>query len=129
MSLPNFNCAIELKSEKKVIGAISLKSGIFGTFKLPNHGELGYVVNQKYWGQGIAPEASRAVLKYAFETIGCNIVDVKHNAYNIKSKRVIEKLGFKFVRQQKERIINSKGQDMTGIVHEMDRELYKELYK
>ena len=56
--------------------------------------ELGYWIGKPYWGQGLIPEASRALLQYAFESLGMRAVWCGYYEGNQKSKRVQEKLGF-----------------------------------
>ena len=58
--------------------------------------ELGYWVARPYWGQGLAPEAGRAMLRRAFEDLGCTVVHCSHADFNSQSRRVIEKLGFTY---------------------------------
>lgn len=58
--------------------------------------ELGYWVARPYWGQGLAPEAGRAMLCRAFEDLGCAVVHCSHGDFNHQSRRVIEKLGFAY---------------------------------
>ncbi|HHW24439.1 MAG TPA: GNAT family N-acetyltransferase [Clostridiales bacterium] len=59
--------------------------------------EIGYVLARDKWGQGLMPEAVRRVLEYLFLTLGADIVTVGHFADNHRSRRVIEKTGFKRV--------------------------------
>jgi ribosomal-protein-alanine N-acetyltransferase len=56
--------------------------------------ELGFHLRPKNWGQGLAPEAARGVIAYAFETIGAKGLSAGHHPQNLVSKKVIEKLGF-----------------------------------
>jgi len=56
--------------------------------------ELGFHLRPKYWGQGLAAEAGRAAIAYAFETIGAKGLSAGHHPGNVNSKKVIEKLGF-----------------------------------
>ena len=58
--------------------------------------ELGYWVARPYWGQGLAPEAGRAMIHRAFENLGCTVVHCSHADFNSQSRRVIEKLGFTY---------------------------------
>jgi RimJ/RimL family protein N-acetyltransferase len=57
--------------------------------------ELCYELTQKMWGGGIATEASRACLRYAFEEVGMERVIAGADVPNTTSLRVIEKLGMK----------------------------------
>lgn len=86
--------AIVNKENDKVIGSIgihhdSLRKGV-------NSKSLGYVLSQDYWGMGIMTEAVRATIKYLFEDMKLDIVSCCHYPTNIRSKRVIEKAGFKY---------------------------------
>lgn len=55
---------------------------------------LGYCFTENTWGQGIATEASQALLMWAFETLPLNRVQAETDTRNIASARVLEKLGF-----------------------------------
>jgi [ribosomal protein S5]-alanine N-acetyltransferase len=56
--------------------------------------ELGFHLRPKYWGHGLAVEAARAAIAYAFDTIGAKGLSAGHHPGNLNSKKVIEKLGF-----------------------------------
>lgn len=58
--------------------------------------EIGYVLNPKYWGNGYVPEAVMALIKYGFEKMNLDLIWCGHYDFNIKSKRVNEKCGFKY---------------------------------
>lgn len=57
---------------------------------------LGYWIHPDYWGNGYATEAAKAVLDFGLEELGINTVQTGHATWNNASKRVIEKLGFKY---------------------------------
>lgn len=56
--------------------------------------ELGYWIGKPYWGQGLIPEASRALMRYAFEELGMRAVWCGYYDGNEKSRKVQTKLGF-----------------------------------
>ena len=58
--------------------------------------ELGYWIGEEYWGQGLVVEACKAVLKHAFEDLNINKIHASFKYENHQSKRVLEKLGFKY---------------------------------
>ena len=60
--------------------------------------ELGYWLGVPYWGRGIVPEAARELLRHAFADLGLERVWCGHFIGNEKSRRVQEKLGFRYVR-------------------------------
>lgn len=89
--------AICLKKEKKVIGAIELKlNGHTDMTKKDDECELGYWLGKPFWGHGFMPEAASEMLRHAFEDIGMNKVWCGYYEGNTKSKRVLEKIGFKY---------------------------------
>jgi [ribosomal protein S5]-alanine N-acetyltransferase len=55
--------------------------------------EVGWHVKREMWGQGFAPEAARAVLQHAFETLRVPYVISLIRPENVNSLRVAEKLG------------------------------------
>lgn len=58
--------------------------------------EIGYWIGKPYWGQGLIPEAVKALLARCFNELKLNAVWCGYYDGNIKSKRVIEKCGFTF---------------------------------
>ena len=59
--------------------------------------ELGYHLRRAFWGKGLAVEASRAVIAYAFDTLGCAALFAGHHPDNAVSKKVLLKLGFRYL--------------------------------
>lgn len=57
--------------------------------------ELGHELAPELWGRGLATEAVRACLRYAFEEVDMRRVIAGADAPNAASLRVIEKLGMK----------------------------------
>lgn len=55
--------------------------------------EIGYCIFPEYRGQGYCVEATKLVLKYAFEDWNAHKVVAMCNEYNIASYKVMEKLG------------------------------------
>jgi ribosomal-protein-alanine N-acetyltransferase len=58
--------------------------------------ELGFHLRPKYWGQGMAGEAARAVIDFAFFTRGAKALSAGHHPGNVNSKKTLEKLGFQY---------------------------------
>ena len=75
-----------------------------GWFELePNHpnpgdAEIGYRMRPDYWGQGLASEGARELLRYAFETLSVARVAAITMAVNTPSRRVMERIGLTHVR-------------------------------
>ena len=62
--------------------------------------EVGFHLRPKYWGRGLAIEAARAVIEYAFETIGAKGLSAGHHPGNANSKKLLEKLGFQYTHDE-----------------------------
>lgn len=60
--------------------------------------EIGYVLSKDYWGRGLMPEAVKAVIRWLFEDVKLDFIMVGHFARNDRSRRVIEKCGFEYVK-------------------------------
>lgn len=79
------------KSDGRLIGTCG-----FTSFDLVNNSaEVGYVLNYAYWGQGLAAEATRAVITFAFEILQVNRVEANFMPENSGSRRVLEKCGMR----------------------------------
>ena len=60
-------------------------------------GELGYFLHRDYWGKGVMTEAVRLFCEEVFETTDVCEIHALVLAHNMRSRRVLEKCGFKFV--------------------------------
>ena len=58
--------------------------------------ELGYWIGVPYWGMGLATEAGAEMLRHAFEDLGLERVWCGYYDGNERSRRVQEKLGFRY---------------------------------
>ena len=99
-----FNWAIELKGVG-VIGSI----GVVDYQPETEAAELGYCMSRTYWGQGIMPEALKAVLDYLFDQAHFRRVMAKHDIANPKSGRVMQKAGMKYEGTLRQAGYNNRG--------------------
>jgi RimJ/RimL family protein N-acetyltransferase len=60
--------------------------------------ELGYAFRPQYWGRGLATEATGALLRIAFETLGEPEAVAITGPQNAASRRVMEKNGLTYRR-------------------------------
>ena len=96
--------AIILKENQKAIGSIGVKECRQDLDKnLENllGRELGYVLSKDYWNKGIMTEAVSKVIEYCFKILKLNYLIATCFNYNIASKRVLEKLNFKYYKDIK----------------------------
>lgn len=81
--------SIVLKDTNETIGNISVNTVV----KKHNYCNVGYTVRYKYWGNGYASEALKAVSDYLLDS-GYYLVECSCNELNKQSSRVMEKAGF-----------------------------------
>jgi putative acetyltransferase len=86
--------AIVHKETGKVIGSLGMHSD--EKRRGVNARMIGYVLSKDYWGQGLMTEAVKEALDYLFNDVRVDVVSIYHYPFNMRSKRVIEKCGFKF---------------------------------
>ena len=84
-----YNWCITLREAGEPIGNISVVRN--DTRNETAH--TGYCISRKYWGQGITPEAFKAVIHYLFEECGFYRIETTHAGLNPNSGRVMQKCG------------------------------------
>ena len=90
-----------LEYQGKVIGSLGIdlyNEKDYPEFSALQGRELGYVLSKDYWGRGLMPEAVKAVTEYLFETENLDFLICGHFERNHRSRRVIEKCGFRYSR-------------------------------
>lgn len=61
-----------------------------------NSAELGYWIGEEYWNQGFATKASKLLIDHAFNDLSIEQIYATYRKDNMQSKRVLDKLGFKY---------------------------------
>lgn len=84
--------AVELRREGTFIGFIGLNIPSFEALFTPCV-EIGWRLAAQYWGRGLATEGARAIVRYAFATLGLEEIVAFTVPANTRSRRVMEKLG------------------------------------
>ena len=112
------------------IGSIGLKlNGSTDMTDRDDECELGYWIGKSFWGQGMIPEAARAILRHAFENLGMRAVWCGYYAGNEKSKRVQEKLGFVYQYTTEGLEVSLVNEIRTGHTNLMTRDHWQEICK
>ncbi|MDO4466445.1 MAG: GNAT family N-acetyltransferase [Bacillota bacterium] len=89
--------AICLKEDDIAIGSICLKSPLQSHTKISDKElEIGYWIGVPFWGNGYVPEAVERLIHHAFEDLECPTIWCGYYEGNVKSKRVMEKCGFRY---------------------------------
>lgn len=87
-----FDWAITMRDSGKMIGTCGFTRFNFSSYSA----EIGFVLNSKYWGYSIAPEAARRVIRFGFDTLELHRIEARYMENNIQSRRVMEKSGMTF---------------------------------
>lgn len=113
--------ALELKENHKVIGSLGLEEMsllLSEKYEKLLGREIGYVLSKDYWGRGLMVEAVNSLIKYCFEKENYDYLMCSHSAINNQSKRVIEKSGFRFVKENSRMTIN--GEERISMYYVLD---------
>ena len=65
---------------------------------VPGEAQIAFYIARPYWGRGLATEAGEAFLRFGFGRLGLARVEAGINAENLGSIRVVQKLGFQWLR-------------------------------
>ena len=79
--------------------------------------ELGYWIAEEYWGNGYAAEASQRLIEHAFDELNIETIYATYRIENDQSKRVLEKLGFEYLKEMQN----------ENYLHEIFREIAMKL--
>lgn len=72
--------------------------GMIGLDDVTDDGaELGYWIGEPFWGKGFASEAAESVVAFGFNEVHLKQIRAAHFVENNRSRRVLEKMGFKTV--------------------------------
>ena len=83
--------------DSKLIGSIAILIHPDGNYYWGDGcGEIGYWIGEEYWGHGFAFEASEILLHHAFFDLKLERIYATYHVENNQSRRVLEKLGFKY---------------------------------
>ena len=72
--------------------------GYFGFFRIiPEHcrAESGYALKPEYWGKGYMYETINKMVRFGFENMRLHSIEANVNPLNERSKKVLERIGFK----------------------------------
>lgn len=85
------SAAVTLRESGELIGDVA-----FNWMSVQHRtGEVGFVVDPRHQGQGLATEAARTMVDWGFGTFGLHRIIGRTEARNAASARVLEKLGMR----------------------------------
>jgi [ribosomal protein S5]-alanine N-acetyltransferase len=106
--------AVVSKETQKLIGYGGLRN-------FSGKPELVYLLAKSYWGMGLATEIAKACLRWGFEERGFESIIAVTKPDNRASRRVMEKIGMSFDR-------DDKFQNMDVVFYSISRDAYQSIY-
>ena len=105
--------------------AVVLSAKLIGTVNFEVDAEtrtamLGYAIGRSWWGQGIATEAARAATAWAIEAFNLTRLWASTDARNVRSQRVLQKLGMKYEARQVGEDVGRDGKPVENIVYALN---------
>ena len=90
--------AVVLKEINEPVGSVGIMFGdsVHSADMQEGDAEIGYWIGVPHWGKGLIPEAVNRLLRRCFEELGVKRVWCGYYDGNTKSRRVMDKCGFKF---------------------------------
>lgn len=74
-----------------LIGMVRLKRGV----PEDRHADFGIAIERAYWNRGYGTDATRTILRFAFEEMNLHRVSLGVLDYNVRAQRCYEKCGFR----------------------------------
>ncbi len=82
---------IRTREDDKIIG----NCGLFDFNWSSRHAEFGIGIGDKaYWGRGYGSDATRILMRYAFDELNLNRVELSVYDFNVRARSAYEKVGF-----------------------------------
>lgn len=119
--------AIVWKEDGRLIGSISLKFNS-DLAKGDAEAEVGFWIGVPWWGRGLMPEAAEEILRHAFEDLGLARVWCGYYEGNDRSRRVQEKVGFRYHHTTEGLFLSQLGETRTGVANLMTREEWRAVH-
>jgi RimJ/RimL family protein N-acetyltransferase len=89
--------AVVLKETGRPIGSVGLMIGKDSHLNLPDtEAEIGYWIGVPFWGRRLIPEAVKELTRRGFEDLNLQRIWAGYFDGNVRSKRVLEKCGFRY---------------------------------
>ena len=85
---------------------------------------IGYALREESWGKVYMTEVVRRIIQFGFESLCLDLISVGHFEFNDRSRRVIEKCGFRYEGTLRRASSIFDGSVHDALVYSMLREEY-----
>jgi ribosomal-protein-alanine N-acetyltransferase len=111
---------VTLAGEGRVVGLMGINSWERGH----RRAEIGYDLARPLWGRGLAGEAVAAIVRFGFERLRLNRIEAFTIADNVRSVRMLERLGFRREGLRRELTLEDDGLFHDGTIYGLLRREY-----
>lgn len=112
--------AVETLDHQELIGFIGLSQHTYVEEWGPVV-EIGWRLQQRSWNQGYATEGAKACLTYGFETLQLPAIYSLTPLINVKSQRVMQKIGMSFLQEFEEPWLQGAPHLNPCVLYKLDR--------
>ena len=109
--------AVLLRADQRFIGWVGLNR-VLDDPELDGVVEIGWFIDRRHWGEGLATEGARAALVFGFGELGLDRIIARYRTDNVASGRVMEKIGMRWWKE----IANPQIEGTTVTMYEIDSE-------
>jgi RimJ/RimL family protein N-acetyltransferase len=107
--------AADLLAEDRFVGWVGLNK-VADDPEINGLTEIGWFVDQAFWGQGLATEGASAALDYGFSSLGLDRIIARYHTENVASGRVMQRIGMRYWRE----VANPEVPGTTHTFYELD---------
>jgi len=122
-SLKTYHWVIVLKETRQAIGYLFLDEIDDADQSVSVH----FLLSRTFWNQGIATEACKSVLEFAFSVLGVERVHSRHHTENPASGKVLRKCGMQYVRTSYRDFPDCQRISGNYLIYEVTRQAYEKL--
>jgi ribosomal-protein-alanine N-acetyltransferase len=112
---------VKLRETQRVVGSVSVQHWN----RYHRRAEIGYDLARDCWGRGLAQEAVREVVRFAFERMALNRLEIWTSTANMRSLRLAGRLGFSREGTLRRRILEDDGKFHDGALFGLLRSEWK----
>ena len=105
--------AVTLRPDDSFIGWLGLNK-VLDDPDLVGATEIGWFIDRRHWGQGLATEGAREALAFGFDTLGLDRIVARYRTDNVGSGRVMQKIGMRWWRE----VPNAEVAETTNTLYE-----------
>jgi RimJ/RimL family protein N-acetyltransferase len=113
---PSWGYVMFLRGEERVVGGIGIHASVG-----PRALELGYWMDERYTGRGLATEATGALTELALSLPDVDRVEIRCDPNNVASAAIPRRLGYRYVTTLEKNTVTPTGAPRDTMVFELVR--------